>query len=133
MSTATHKILTSFFYDLVKAVPAGTINEAILNTIIADEHGEPLEVNFCDEDLRAYAESCARQLIQYRTKYTRKQLDAMERPHTVACDDGLKKKVCLDCGGKLVRTECPQTNSTVIGCGVCGSTHRVEDNKRGTS
>jgi len=83
----THKTLTSFFYDLVKAVPAGTINKAILNTIVADEHGEPLEVNYCDEDLRRYAESCSRQLLEYCTKYTRKQLDVMERPDTVACDD----------------------------------------------
>lgn len=83
----THKTLTSFFYDLVKAVPTGTINEAILNTIVVDEKGDPQEVNYCDEDLRQYAESCSRQLLEYCTKYTRKQLDIMGRPHTAACDD----------------------------------------------
>lgn len=83
----THKTLTLFFYDLVKAIPAGKINEAILNTILAEDDGTPTEIIYCDEDLHKYAESCSRQLLEYRTKYTRKQLDVMKRRKTVACDD----------------------------------------------
>jgi len=78
----THKTLTSFFYDLVKAVPAGVINEAIMNTILVEDNGTPTEVDYCDEDLRAYAESCSRQLLEYRTKYTREQLRSMGRTRT---------------------------------------------------
>jgi len=73
----THKTLTSFFYDLVKAVPAGTINAAIMNTILVEEN----------EDLRKYAESCSRQLLEYRTKYTLKQRNMMGYPDTVTGDD----------------------------------------------
>lgn len=83
----THKTLISFFYDLVKAVPAGTINNAIMNTVLAEDDGTPTEIDYCDQDLRKYAESCSRQLLEYRTKFTREQLDNMERFKTVACDN----------------------------------------------
>ena len=83
----THKTLISFFYDLVKAVPAGVINDAIMNTVIAEHDGTPTEVDYCDMDLRNFAESCSRQLLEYRTKFTRSQLDDMERCKTVAKDD----------------------------------------------
>ncbi len=82
-----HKTLTSFFYDLVKAVPAAVINDAIMNTVLQEDDGTPTEVLYCDDDLRQYAASCSRQLLEYRTKFTRDQLDKMERFKTVSEED----------------------------------------------
>ncbi len=95
--------LTSFFYDLVKAVPAGTINDIIMNTVVSGKGtGEPLEVSYCDEELRQYAASCAQQLIEYRTKYTIKQLATMGRPKVVPCDVPGKETEMKHCQDKEV-------------------------------
>lgn len=86
----TRKTLTSFFYDLVKAIPAGVINNALINTILVDDAGKPIEIDYCDEHLRSYAESVADQLLNYRTKYSRSQLRSMrpnEHYDTVAKED----------------------------------------------
>lgn len=73
------KTLTSLFYDLAKEVPIGILNRALMNTIIDKE-----EVNFCDEDLRAWAERFAEQLIDYRTKFSHTQLHLMGFDHTIS-------------------------------------------------
>jgi len=71
------KTLTSFFYDLVKAVPAATLNEALINTILVDRDGNAVEVTYCDEELRRWAEEFARQLIDYELKFKESQVSAM--------------------------------------------------------
>ncbi|RKY28529.1 MAG: hypothetical protein DRP83_00580 [Planctomycetota bacterium] len=58
-----------------------------MNTVLVEENGDPKEIKYCDEDLRKYAESCSRQLLEYRTKYTLKQLNMMGYPDTVTGDD----------------------------------------------
>jgi hypothetical protein len=79
--------LTSFFYDLVKEVPAGVLNRALMNTVIVDAKGDAIPVTYCDDDLAEWAQRFAQQLVDYQTKFTRKQLDAMDRPRTRAIND----------------------------------------------
>jgi len=80
----TKAILTSFFYDLIKTIPAGTINRAICNTIIYKVDPRSPNIQYCDKQLQAYAESCAEQLLTYHTKYTFQELRAMGFADSVA-------------------------------------------------
>jgi hypothetical protein len=85
-NVAIQDTLTSFFYDLAKAIPVGTLNKALLNTIITDIHGEPVKTVYCDLELKIWAQKFAQQFINYETKFTQHQLNAMEAPMAVAVD-----------------------------------------------
>lgn len=80
------KTLTSFFYDLAKEVPIGTLNRMLMNTVI-----DKTEVRFCDEDLKKWAKKFAEQLIDYRTKFTHTQLHLMGFDNTISKNG---KSVC---------------------------------------
>jgi len=82
----TFDTLESLFYDLAKVVPVGVLNKALLNSITVDEEGIPLEVHYCDEDLATWAREYARQIIDHRTKFTRRQLEEMGFTRTVSLD-----------------------------------------------
>lgn len=77
------KTLTSFFYDLVKEVPAGMLNRILINSILKDEDGYVVEVNYSDKELERWAEEFARQLVDYELKFTNAQLAAMNAPRYV--------------------------------------------------
>lgn len=61
-------ILTTFFYDLAKEVPIGTLNRIMLNTL---HFGGPFR--HCDKELEAWASSFTRQLMDGESKFTREQ------------------------------------------------------------
>ena len=82
--------LTSFFYDLAKAISIGTLNTALCNTILAVD-GKVAEITYCDERLKDWAREFAEQLMDYQTKFTREQLDSMGFPKTVAYGERVGK------------------------------------------
>lgn len=61
-------ILTTFFYDLAKEVPIGTLNRIMLNTL----HFEDLFIH-CDKELEVWASSFTKQLMDGKSKFTREQ------------------------------------------------------------
>jgi hypothetical protein len=79
--------LTSFFYDLAKEVPIGQLNRVLMQTVISEDNQTPMDLRYCDEDLRSWAEKFAVQLIDYRTKFTKVQLHTMGMHKTVSREE----------------------------------------------
>ena len=83
---AIQDTLTSFFYDLAKAVPIGTLNRVLINTVVTDVHENPVKVEYSDSHLRDWAQAFAQQLLNYKTKFTQTQLNSMQAPMAVATE-----------------------------------------------
>jgi len=65
--------LTTFFYDLAKAVPIGTLNRVLIN---AFPEGK---IKHCDNELEGWARAFALQVITGKFKFTPEQVAMMRR------------------------------------------------------
>ena len=75
-------VWVSLIYSLAKEVPIGVLNRVLLDTIIEDE-----DVEYCDKELKKWAEAYVCQVFEYKTKFTKAQLCTMNFPKTISSEN----------------------------------------------